>query len=96
MKNLNEFLGFPPRKTPEREKFFKGLSTKKAPVIFYETPYRLKKILSEIVRFLPGNKGVFVGVNLTSENEFARNFLVRDFARQIDTVPGGPPVIILY
>ena len=91
-----EFLGFPPRKTPEREKFFKSLGFRKTPAVFYETPYRLKKVLGELVRFVPGNKGVFVGVNLTAENEYHRNFLVRELGQAIDTIPGGPPVLIVY
>jgi 16S rRNA (cytidine1402-2'-O)-methyltransferase len=41
------FLGFPPAKR-KRKKFFKEVVESKYPVIFYESPYRIIKTLSEL------------------------------------------------
>jgi 16S rRNA (cytidine1402-2'-O)-methyltransferase len=41
------FLGFPPKKK-KRKKFFKEVLESKYPVIFYESPYRVIKTLSEL------------------------------------------------
>jgi 16S rRNA (cytidine1402-2'-O)-methyltransferase len=41
------FLGFPPAKK-KRRKFFEELINSKYPVIFYESPYRIIKTLSEL------------------------------------------------
>lgn len=45
-----EFLGFPPKTKEEREDFFKDLFTKynHKCVVFMDTPYRLKRVLSEL------------------------------------------------
>ena len=45
------FLGFPPTKR-KRKKFFKKVIESKYPVIFYESPYRILKTLSEIRKLL--------------------------------------------
>ena len=45
------FLGFPPAKK-KREKFFQEIVNSRHPVIFYESPYRIIKTLTELARCL--------------------------------------------
>ncbi|MFA6296410.1 MAG: 16S rRNA (cytidine(1402)-2'-O)-methyltransferase [Patescibacteria group bacterium] len=63
--NTNEFvfLGFLPKKKG-RETMFKSLQTEKRLIIFYESPFRIKKTLNDILEKL-GDKEVFVARELT-------------------------------
>lgn len=58
--NLQEFVfaGFLPHKKGRQTKL-KELSSQKLPVIFYESPYRIKKLLKELVEYF-GDRGVVV------------------------------------
>ncbi len=63
------FLGFPPKKK-KRKKFFQNLINCQYPVIFYESPYRIKKTLKEIFFLLKGKpKKVVVCKELTKKFE---------------------------
>ncbi len=46
------FLGFPPTKKG-RETFFRELLTKRETVVFYESPYRVKKTLERLAALMP-------------------------------------------
>lgn len=63
--NTNEFvfLGFLPKKKG-RETMFKSLQEEKKLIVFYESPFRIKKTLSDILEKL-GDKEVFVARELT-------------------------------
>ena len=91
------FAGFPPRKTEERPAFFEALARFDVPVVLYETPYRLKKLLGELARLrAPGRLRVFVGVGLTTEKEFTLDTELSSLRSKSEQVPVGPPVIVLY
>lgn len=51
------FLGFPPAKR-KRRRFFEEVVNSKYPVIFYESPYRILKTLSEMAAIKPAAKVV--------------------------------------
>ena len=63
-----EVIGFPPRNSGERASFFNELKTKNNPVLMLDTPYRLKKSIEDLAKFLPTNQCV-LGVNLTCDDE---------------------------
>ncbi|MCB1324309.1 MAG: hypothetical protein H7A21_17210 [Spirochaetales bacterium] len=91
------FAGFPPRKTQERPVFFETLVRSDVPVVLYETPYRLKKLLGELARLrAPGRWRVFVGVGLTTEKEFTLDTELSSLRSRSEQVPVGPPVVVLY
>ena len=88
------FAGFPPRVTSERELFFRSLTSCKLPVILYETPYRLEKLILEIKKVFPAQKKVAIFVNLTEEKEQQIFSTIRDLNPLM--INEGPPVIVLY
>jgi len=90
------FLGFPPRQTEKRGRFLAQAAKNPLPVVLYETPYRLKKILSEIQKFIPKQKQIFIGIDLTSDSEYVFDGNIQELSSIISTVPPGAPVIILY
>lgn len=89
------FAGFPPREAAERRSFFQGLSRRKETVIFYETPYRLPRTLDEMKQVLSGGEKVFVGIDLSGENERVFRFRLKEAGRVAKQIPKGAPVIIL-
>lgn len=62
------FRGFLPAKTEERELELKNLKKITSPIILMDTPYRLKKIIENLIEYFPERKCIF-GLNLTKENE---------------------------
>ena len=52
------FLGFPPKK--KRNRFFQKIKVAKETVIFYESPYRLKRTLKELASLIPEREAVIV------------------------------------
>jgi 16S rRNA (cytidine1402-2'-O)-methyltransferase len=61
------FLGYFPKKKG-RQTLIKGLVKEKRTVVFYESPYRIKKTLSDISLELP-EREIFVGRELTKKFE---------------------------
>ncbi len=68
-----EFLGFPPRDKDERKAFFKELFKKKTCQVFMDTPYRLDRVVSEVIE-AQGQEGrrhcIVMDINRDSEEIF--------------------------
>ena len=90
------FLGYPPRETGERIRFFKDLAKKEEVIVFYETPYRARKVLRELNQYLPKEKKVFVGAGLTTDMETVLVERAGNLSRFADSFPSLPPVFIVY
>ena len=63
------FAGFPARKSGARRKLLEQCAEVPVPVILYESPYRLLKLLEEIGDILGSDRKVFVGRELTKKFE---------------------------
>lgn len=90
------FVGYPPRESGDRKRFFRDLRNPRVPTAFYETPYRLHKVIDELSQSLADNDRVFIGVNLTAENEFVLTSSAKGLKARSGSVPKGPPVFIVY
>lgn len=62
------FLGFLPGKSGERRRLLQPLAAGELPVIFYESPHRLVKSLTDCLAIF-GDREVFVGRELTKMHE---------------------------
>lgn len=62
------YLGFPPAKKG-RQTFFKKLAQSEYIVVFYESPHRLKKSLSQLAEQVPENTQVSIAKELTKIHE---------------------------
>lgn len=75
--NRFSFLGYPPRKSPEREQFFSELKNTSTPMttILMEPPYRSLALIESLIPLLrASSSGWFsfsVDVGLSSQNTFA-------------------------
>lgn len=47
------FNGFPPHKTTEKRKLFENLRKIPAPIIFYESPHRIKETVALLLEYFP-------------------------------------------
>ncbi|MEM9336992.1 MAG: SAM-dependent methyltransferase, partial [Patescibacteria group bacterium] len=65
--NQFSFVGFAPQKKG-RETFFRGLATREAPTIFFESTHRIIKTLGQLVEHVP-QATVYLGRELTKLHE---------------------------
>jgi len=63
------FTGFPPRKSGARRRILEQCTDLPVPLILYESPYRLLKLLEEIETVLGKTRTVFVARELTKKFE---------------------------
>lgn len=63
--------------------------------IIYETPYRYKSLLEELFS-MQKNLPIFLGLDLTGENEFQFRGKIGDLVKKLDKLPKAPPVIVLH
>ena len=92
------FLGFPPHKKG-RNKFFKEIIDSKYPVIFFESPHRIIKSLSELMSLVNSHKllvNVVVGRELTKKFETIYRGSIGEVIKQIekDKIKGEFVVVI--
>ena len=90
------FLGFLPKDALEKKKYLTPYLSLKQNIVFYETPYRYKKTIQEISGLVSGNKNVFLGLNLTAEDEHIFRGKWKDLGRILDSLPKAPPVIVIH
>jgi len=92
------FLGFPPVKK-KRKKFFEEIINSKYPVIFYESPHRILRSLSELQSLVISHK---LSVNITVCRELTKKFetiyrgTIEEVVRQLkgDMIKGEFVVIV--
>lgn len=63
------FRGFLPAENQARKQELQKLSSFSVPIVLMDTPYRLKKTLTELAAEFPKNS-ILLGLNLTQSNEF--------------------------
>ncbi len=90
-----DILGFPPQKEQERQKFFSSLKNKKVPFFILDTPYRLKKTLTDILKYFP-NSQIVLGINLTCENERVLQGTIKECIEKTKDINKENFVLMLY
>jgi len=63
------FAGFPPRKTQHREVFLKKYTSETIPIILMDTPYRLTKLLTEVIKVFGNHQEVLLACDMTLKTE---------------------------
>lgn len=66
------FLGFLPRKGPERLRLLRAAAASEWTVIFYEAPHRLRELLEDLARAMGDGRGTMVARELTKLHEELR------------------------
>ncbi len=78
------FLGYLPSTPKDREKSIKSHANKKQTCICIETPYRNVHTFDSLLRCLPSQTELCVGVDLTGEQEFVSTRSVETWLRSED------------
>lgn len=89
------FAGFLPQKQQERISKLKALQRGKKPVILMDTPYRLKKLLTEINDYFGKHQPVGLAIDLTLSSEVFIHDKVESVIRQVGDRK-GEFVLIIY
>jgi len=76
------FLGYPPHKKG-RKKFFEEVLQSKHPVIFYESPHRIIKSLSELANILDTKYKIVVGRELTKQFETIYRGSIKEVQKEL-------------
>lgn len=61
-------LGFLPRDSHDRQKLWKFIQKSPYALVIYDTPYRLQKVLEELMTYVP-EREVLLGIELTTPEE---------------------------
>jgi 16S rRNA (cytidine1402-2'-O)-methyltransferase len=89
------FVGFLPHKSGQRRRQLEGLRTVPGTLVFYESPYRIVKLLEELAEFYPMRKLVLAR-ELTKKFEEYRSGLSGPLLEEMRTkVPKGEFVAVL-
>ncbi len=89
------FHGFPPHKR-KREKFFRELTAQKITAVFYESPHRIIKTLTELAAFLKPTRNLVAARELTKQFETIYRGNIASVIEQIKKDPlKGEFVIII-
>jgi 16S rRNA (cytidine1402-2'-O)-methyltransferase len=84
------FGGFLPRKEGKRQRVLESLAELNATLIFYESPYRVVKVLEHLARVFPERRGAFAR-ELTKKFEEIRRLPLPELAAELaarETVKG--------
>lgn len=89
------FGGFPPAKQGLRQKFFQRLATLPYPLVFYESPHRIKSCLRDCLTVL-GDRRAMLFRELTKIHETCRQGTVADLLDRMEDTMRGELVLILH
>ncbi|HND84701.1 MAG TPA: SAM-dependent methyltransferase [Pseudobdellovibrionaceae bacterium] len=76
------FAGFPPAESDSRQQWFGKLKHQTNAIILMDTPYRLRKLVSELKEFFPQRRALLV-CNLSQENEEQHEGLPADIEKSL-------------
>jgi 16S rRNA (cytidine1402-2'-O)-methyltransferase len=89
------FLGFLPRESIDRMREIKKYLSIRHTLILYETPYRYKKAFLEILEVFPKKTQIFLGLDLTTEQEFQFRGTREELQQKLMDFPKGNPVLVI-
>jgi 16S rRNA (cytidine1402-2'-O)-methyltransferase len=90
------FLGFPPRKGPERAELLEEVASSPRAVVLYESPNRVGRLLEELAEAAGGGRRVAVARELTKlHEEFFRGTLAEAAAHFADADVLGEIVVVV-
>ncbi len=89
------FAGFPPAKKGQRRKFFKTLTSLYVPVIFYESPHRIRQCLRDCLDIF-GDRQAVVFRELTKIHEQSYRGSISSIIESLQQKIKGEFVVILH
>jgi 16S rRNA (cytidine1402-2'-O)-methyltransferase len=94
------FNGYLPIEQEERIKCLRSLEQKvyseDQTQLFIETPYRNSKMISDIVKACRSNTRFCIAAGLTTDNEYVKTMMVKDYKGQIPDLSKTPCIFLIY
>ena len=82
------FLGFAPRKGPERDRWLRQASTPGITVVCFEAPARVEELLADLAQGGAGSRQAVVGREITKLHE---EFRVGSLSELVEALQAAPP-----
>jgi 16S rRNA (cytidine1402-2'-O)-methyltransferase len=90
------FLGFLPRKGPERARLLRQAAVTEWTLVFYEAPHRLRELLADLAENLGEGRRAMVGRELTKLHEELRAGPLKELlAHWTETEPRGECTVVV-
>ena len=89
------FIGFLNREEEKRKVEINRYLSLGHTLVMYETPYRYKKVIQEIAKYSKKNHRIFLGLNLTADDEIQYRGTLKDILKELEKFPKAPPVIVI-
>ncbi len=90
------YVGFPPRRSNERRKWFAALAAEPRPVVLYEAPHRIRASLADLQAALGPDRAIVVARELTKlHEEVRRESIAAAITHFAENNPRGEFVIII-
>lgn len=89
------FGGFPPAKKGERKTFFRSIAVLPCPLVFYESPHRIRQCLQDCLEIF-GNREGLLFRELTKLHEQHIAGTISDILARLDNTVRGEIVLLLH
>lgn len=89
------FIGFLNREEDKRRLEINRYLSFGHTLVLYETPYRYKKVIQDFAKLSKKNYRIFLGLNLTAEDEIQYRGTLKDILKHLENLPKAPPVIVI-
>ncbi len=89
------FAGFLARKSEERKREINKLAQFNCPVIIYDTPYRLKALLSDLQTELSVNRQIIIAFSLTQPQEKVVRGSVSEISKKLGNKPPKQEFVLI-
>ena len=91
-----EFAGFAPRNDEDREQFIRLYLDHQWPVVFFETPYRMKAFFETIVTILKGSdRKIFVAIDISGPQESFFVSTAQDVIKKLASFVDKPNFVVI-
>lgn len=88
------FLGFPPKKPGQLKNFLNEYINSQATLVFYESPYRIKKFLEGVLEVM-GNRQIFIAKDISKVYEKLTYGSVKDIISGLETGKAKGEYVVL-
>lgn len=89
------FVGFFPKDQKEREREIKSFLALGHTLVFYETPYRTKHLLESLTKLVPGDRRVFLNLDLSLDHEKSFRGSAKEVFQKVQNLPKSLPVFVI-
>jgi 16S rRNA (cytidine1402-2'-O)-methyltransferase len=88
------FMGFPPVRSSDRQRWFQRVADLPSVAILFEAPHRIDRLIGDMTKYLGAEREVVVGRELTKAHEEVVKCQIRELPERISAARGEFVVLI--